>query len=119
PNMKRLLPCSETIAPELSYAAHSAPLGIRFIPESFSSTYAGDLLVALHGASVIDELRGYKIVRIDMQDGGPGMLYDFISGFTRGKVILGRPVDVIFDKSGNLFVTDDYAGVVHEVERIQ
>ncbi len=111
--------CSETIGPKFTYSAHSAPLGLRFISEIFSREYKDDLLVALHGASVIDEMRGYKIARIDMLDGKPGMLYDFIGGFTRGQVILGRPTDLIFDAHGRRFITDDYASVIHEVERVR
>jgi len=40
---------------------------------------------------------------------------DFITGWLQGDVALGRPVDLLFDQSGNLFVSDDKAGVIYRV----
>jgi glucose/arabinose dehydrogenase len=35
---------------------------------------------------------------------------DFLTGFLQGNGALGRPVDVIFDKQGCLYVSDDKGG---------
>ncbi|MEK7166548.1 MAG: hypothetical protein AAB874_07105 [Patescibacteria group bacterium] len=46
---------------------------------------------------------------------------DFLTGFLPANVnngpdnSLGRPVDVIFDKDGSLYVSDDKAGAVYKV----
>ena len=39
---------------------------------------------------------------------------DYLTGFleTNGEV-LGRPVDLIFDRSDNLFISDDKSGLIY------
>ena len=38
---------------------------------------------------------------------------DLLSGFIRGSNAEGRPVDVIFDEKGNLYISDDKAGNIY------
>jgi glucose/arabinose dehydrogenase len=40
---------------------------------------------------------------------------DFIAGFLQGDGALGRPVDLLFDDKGALFVSDDKAGSIYRV----
>ncbi len=45
---------------------------------------------------------------------------DFLTGFlpssaASGTDALGRPVDLIFDKSGSLYLSDDKAGAVYKI----
>ncbi len=110
PDTKDKSRCERTIPPSFSYQAHSAPLGIRFMP-------TGDLLVAFHGASVVDDKRGYKVIQVHMDHGKPVSMDDYIGGFLREEIVLGRPVDVLFDKAGNLYISDDYARVIHKLIR--
>jgi glucose/arabinose dehydrogenase len=37
---------------------------------------------------------------------------DFVTGFSEN---ISRPVDVIFDKEGSLFISDDQKGAVYKV----
>ncbi len=113
-------PCMEPFEQPsfIDVPGHSAPLGLAFIPASagWPQEYEGDLLVALHGSWNSSVPVGYKVVRYDLSEDGniPGM-YDFVSGWTKGKKASGRPVDLVFGKSGDLYISDDKAGVIYVV----
>ena len=99
--------------------AHSAPLGLAFVPEEgWPEDMALDLLVAYHGSWNRSEPTGYKLVRIDLDERTRESLgtTDFINGWlTSEGDVLGRPVDLHIFPGGTLFVTDDEAGVVYKV----
>ncbi|MBI2655655.1 PQQ-dependent sugar dehydrogenase [Candidatus Woesearchaeota archaeon] len=94
--------------------AHSAPLGLAFNSGSnFPEEYKGDLFVAYHGSWNRKEKTGYKAVRIDLET---KQISDFATGWiTEDENVLGRPVDVIFDKEGRMYVSDDNAGLVYRI----
>ncbi|MDP3697777.1 MAG: PQQ-dependent sugar dehydrogenase [Candidatus Taylorbacteria bacterium] len=102
--------------------AHSAPLGLGFVPASWPAEYRDDLIVAYHGSWNRTKPTGYKLVRmkLDAQGNYLGM-EDFITGWYvpgSGKGpegALGRPVDVKF-YNGALYVSDDKAGVIYKIE---
>lgn len=113
--------CGKTVPPAIQIPAHSAPLGLAFIPSGrgWPKEWEGDLLVALHGSWNRSEPTGYKIVRYDLDSNGKILSQkseDFISGWLgeNGK-ILGRPVDLKFDSAGVLYVSDDSAGIIYRV----
>lgn len=97
-------PCSVTASPVYNIQAHSAPLGLAFLGD--------DLLVSFHGSWNRTVPTGYKVVRFvnNKQE-------DFITGWLSGGAALGRPVDIIVDKDGSLYISDDKAGVVYLVSR--
>jgi len=107
---------NQTEFPRYEMQAHSAPLGIAFVSDSFSKELAGDVVVSFHGSWNRSEPTGYKIVRIDPD--GSGETADFITGWrdANGRV-WGRPVDVKFSADGNLFISDDLAGAVYRVSK--
>ncbi len=112
--------CTLTTSPKFTYPAHSAPLGIRVVPAAFNEGWQNDFLSALHGSTVReDKLEGYRIVHVDTDvSGEPTFMDDAITGFLRpGNVIVGRPVDILFAEDGALYITDDYANVVHRVSK--
>ena len=101
--------------------AHSAPLGLAFIPKSWGPDYAGDLLVAYHGSWNRSIPTGYKVVRFDLDSQGNRVgESDFISGWLPAGArssasVTGRPVDLTFDSSGRLYISDDKSGTVYLV----
>ncbi len=112
--------CKTVEPPHIEYQAHAAPLGLAFIPNSWPKEYAGDLLVAFHGSWNRTAPVGYKIVRFKLDNKGTYQgAEDFISGWLPGggdeESVFGRPVDLLFDESGVLYISDDKAGVVYKV----
>lgn len=95
--------------------AHSAPLGLAFIPDSWPSEYRDDLLVAYHGSWNRSTPTGYKIVRMKLdKNGNYQVTEDFVSGWLSGGKVFGRPVDLVF-KDGALYVSDDKAGLIYKI----
>jgi glucose/arabinose dehydrogenase len=111
---EKLSYCTETEEPKFNLPAHVAPLGITFIrSDLFPGEDQGDILVALHGSWNSSTPVGYKIVKLSLLGSFITGMEDFISGFLDGKEVLGRPVDLIFDRSGYLFISDDKAGLIY------
>jgi glucose/arabinose dehydrogenase len=43
---------------------------------------------------------------------------DFITGWlTEDGKVIGRPVDILIEPGGVLYISDDYAGVIYRVAR--
>lgn len=108
--------CAESVAPHITFQAHSAPLGLAFIPDNWPKEYRGDLLVSYHGSWNRSDPTGYKVVRFDL-DARLNSIgeSDFLSGFLEKAGATGRPVDVLFDTKGVLFITDDKSGVIYRI----
>ncbi len=117
--------CAQTKAPVIEIPAHSAPLGLGFVPfgKGWPADWEGDLIVAYHGSWNRSVPTGYKVVRYDLDergnvlhnaDGTPKVT-DLISGFYDGTKVYGRPVDVKFAADGALYITDDAAGRIYRV----
>jgi glucose/arabinose dehydrogenase len=58
---------------------------------------------------------GYKVVFIPFQDGKPGAVQDFATGWLANGTDWGRPVDVITSPDGSLFVSDDSGGTIYRI----
>lgn len=107
--------------------AHSAPLGLAFFPANsqWPEEYWNNLLVAYHGSWNRTDPTGYKIVRykLDTQgnyfgDGSTSspQVEDFISGWLKNNgATLGRPVDILIQPNGSIYISDDKAGVIYRV----
>lgn len=112
--------CATTASSFIDYQAHAAPLGLAFIPQSWPKQYQNDLLVAMHGSWNRSVPTGYKIVLFKLDAVGNYLgAEDFITGWLDGNSALGRPVDLLFDQQGNLFISDDKAGVIYKVRVIR
>lgn len=113
--------CSITESPVIKIQAHSAPLGLAFIPSNsvWPKEWEGDLLVAFHGSWNSSVPVGYKVVRYDIDVNGNVLSQkseDFISGWLgNGDKISGRPVDLKFGSNGVLYVSDDSSGKIYRV----
>lgn len=112
-------PCLEPFEAEnlIDIPAHSAPLGLAFIPKGWGSEYEGDLLVAYHGSWNRSAPTGYKIVRFELDKNGKVLAAsgkDFVTGWLKNGEVLGRPVHLVFYEE-SLYVTDDKAGAIYRV----
>jgi len=115
--------CQNTEAPIYEIPAHSAPLGLVFINSSqLPSDWQGDLLVAYHGSWNRSVPIGYEVVHLKVNNNTIVGSDDFLTGFlpngaSSGSEVLGRPVDLTFDSSGDLYISDDKAGNVYIVQK--
>ena len=110
--------CQRSSAPAVEIPAHSAPLGLTFIPEEgWPEEYWSDLIVAYHGSWNRSEPTGYKLVRIKLDERGRYQgTEDFVTGWLQADgTTLGRPVGVYAEPGGVLFVTDDKAGLIYKI----
>lgn len=108
-------PCMEPFetSSRVDIPAHSAPLGLAFIPGG------NDLLVAYHGSWNRTESTGYKIVRVKFDPAGGETLEDFATGWLdKGDRASGRPVDILALPGGVVYVSDDKAGVIYKIYKI-
>jgi glucose/arabinose dehydrogenase len=115
-NKKQL--CENKYEPSyIDIPAHSAPLGLSFFPEEgWPEEYWYNLLVAYHGSWNRSVPTGYKIVRYKLDVNGKYLgEEDFISGWLQNKNALGRPVDILIQPGGVIYISDDHAGVIYKV----
>lgn len=106
--------------PDVLFEAHSAPLDIAFIPDSWPEEYRGDALVTLHGSSGAASPTGYKVVRVPFENGKPvGTYENFMTGFwVSGDApaeVWGRPAALAFGTDGGLYVSDDLGETIWKV----
>lgn len=109
-----------TAPSHIDIPAHSAPLGLAFFPgEGWPKEFRNDLLVSYHGSWNRSAPTGYKIVRIRLDSEGRRRgVRDFITGWLTGDgQALGRPVDIMIQPDGTIFVSDDRAGVIYRIKR--
>lgn len=117
-------PCSDATPPHIELQAHSAALGLAFIPEEgWPANMKNDVLIAYHGSWNRSVPTGYKVVRFDLNEtrnaiSGP---IDFLTGFlppdTATDEAIGRPVGILTEPWGIVFVSDDRAGAIYRVAR--
>lgn len=116
-------PCQNTESSIYDIPAHSAPLGLTFINSpQFPQDWQGDLLVAYHGSWNRTTPVGYKVVRLRVNGDKVQGEEDFLSGFLPESAggpnqAIGRPVDLTFGRDGNLYISDDKAGIIYRVWR--
>ncbi len=115
-------PCLNTGVPLFEIPAHSAPLGLTFINSAqFPSSWQGDLFVSYHGSWNRSTPTGYKVVHLTYKNNQITSSEDFLTGFLAATAAngpesaLGRPVDLIFDKPGSLYLSDDKAGKLYKI----
>ncbi|KKU05777.1 MAG: L-sorbosone dehydrogenase [Parcubacteria group bacterium GW2011_GWA2_45_30] len=111
-------PCEDMAGSHIDIPAHSAPLGLGFIPkEGWPEEYWYDLLVAYHGSWNRSAPTGYQVVRLKLDaQGNFSGFEDFITGWLTPKgEALGRPVDILIQPGGKMYISDDKAGVIYKI----
>ena len=111
-------PCMDPfeIPSRVNLPAHSAPLGLGFVPNSWPKEYRNNLIIAFHGSWNRTTPTGYKLAMIKLDAQGNYLsIEDFISGWLTKDGALGRPVDVKFH-DGALYVSDDKAGIIYKIK---
>ena len=58
---------------------------------------------------------GYAVVSLHWAEDGRIEERPFLTGFRGETGLIGRPVDVLESPDGEVYVSDDYAGVVYRV----
>ncbi len=102
--------------PAHGFRAHTAPLGITFLRgESWPEHYRNAALVALHGSWNRRRKDGYEVASLHWKDDGSIEERPFLVGFLENDDVIGRPVDVVEDPEGVIYVSDDYAGAIYRV----
>lgn len=105
-----------SVPPAHGFGAHTAPLGLTFIRGlNWPEEIQGAALVALHGSWNRSEKSGYKVVSLHIDDKGAVAEKPFITGFERDDDVIGRPVDIVEDPEGSLFISDDFTGSIYRV----
>lgn len=99
--------------------AHSAPLGIAFVPEEgWPEEYWYNALVAFHGSWNRSVPTGYSIARVKLNAKGEySGIEPFITGWLEGKKSTGRPVGIILEGGGTGYISDDKAGLIYRLSR--
>jgi len=111
----RKMNCRSVPSAYAAFDAHSSPLGLEYFETSNDANLNDTFLVALHGSTKRGLNRGYRVVRIPGTAARSIVPEDFINGFLKGKVLHGRPVDVLRFGHDAFLLTDDHAGVVYYV----
>jgi glucose/arabinose dehydrogenase len=107
--------------PDVLFEAHSAPMDLIFLPDSWPEEYRGDAIVALKGSSNRAVPTGYKLVHIPFgADRRPSGGYDnFATGFwisgERRAEVWGRPAALGLMPDGGLLVADDFGGTLWKI----
>ena len=118
PDFAGLMDCARTEPPAHMFPAHWAPLGLAFYRKgSLSSRYDNSLFIAFHGSWNRINPEGYKVVRVLLSDKGDILSQeDFITGWLLPNGSKdGRPVDLEQSPQGDLYLSDDYRGVVYRI----
>lgn len=111
-------PCFDKEPSFIDLPAHSAPLGIAFVPsEGWPDDWQYDIIVAYHGSWNRSDPTGYKLARLKLDALGRFLgEVDFISGWLVDGGALDRPVDVLIQSDGIMYVSDDKAGVIYQIK---
>ncbi|MGI9287889.1 MAG: PQQ-dependent sugar dehydrogenase [Pseudomonadales bacterium] len=111
----RELQAATAVPPAFEFRAHNAPLGITFLQHKTNAKRTA--LAALHGSWNRSTPDGYRVVALHWDADGVITTSDFLTGFEEDGDIIGRPVDVVENANGDIFVSDDYAGVIYRISR--
>jgi len=108
------------LPPVHEFRPHNAPLGITFLrhqPGHLAMEHIA--LVALHGSWNRSKPDGYEVVALHWDTEGKIRQTDFVTGFMQNGEVSGRPVHVVEDREGTLYISDDFADAVYRVTPVE
>ena len=79
------------------------------------------VFIAFHGSWNWSIPAGYKIVRLKLNKKGAIISHsDFITGWLGDNgLAVGRPVDIETSPEGDLYLSDDFLGVIYKISSLQ
>lgn len=104
--------------PEMLFAAHSAPMVFKFYEGNmFPEEYQNAALAVFRGSWNREDPVGYKIMKVDFENGKPTNAEDFVTGFLTdgGQSQFARLVGLTEMPDGSVLVTDDENGIVYRI----
>ena len=109
--------CKNFTAPELTFQAHSAPLGIRFYTgKLFPDEYREQIFFVQHGSWNRSKKVGAQIMQVTLPKSGKPVLKVFAEGWRQDdKKAWGAPVDILVMPDGALLVSDDQANAIYRI----
>lgn len=110
--------CKRTVPPAWTFTAHMAPLGLEFYRDgNLPDRYRHSVFIAFHGSWNRSVPAGYQVRRLQLDARGQIQSDEvFIEGWLRpDHSKAGRPVDVAVSPAGDVYVSDDYRGVVYRI----
>ncbi|MDW3204208.1 MAG: PQQ-dependent sugar dehydrogenase [Alphaproteobacteria bacterium] len=119
---------AQSVVPDVLIQSHSAPIGLAFLADAdVPEAWRDDALVTLRGSWNAAEPTGYKVVRIEFENGRPtGRYVNFATGFridvpnpaTPGPArVWGRPVGVAIGPDGAIYIGDEIGGTIWRITR--
>ncbi|CAI2717193.1 PQQ-dependent sugar dehydrogenase [Nitrospina watsonii] len=110
--------CERTELPAHTFTAHMAPLGLEFYQDgTLPARYRNSVFIAFHGSWNRSVPAGYQVRRLQLDAEGNIQSDEvFIEGWLeKDGSKAGRPVDAAVSPKGDLYISDDYLGVVYRV----
>lgn len=109
--------CSNYVPPVQLLGPHVAALGMRFNKNNaLPAEYKNAIFIAEHGSWNRSKRIGYKLAVVKRDADGKTLRPEvFAEGWLQGEKVIGRPVDVQFNEQGDMFVSDDYAGLIYKI----
>ncbi|MDO6514088.1 sorbosone dehydrogenase family protein [Neptuniibacter sp. 2_MG-2023] len=98
--------------------AHVAPLGMTFSVNA-STEAQQTLYIAEHGSWNRSQKVGYRVVELQIKNNKVISHKPFISGWLKNEKYWGRPNDIIETPEGSLLISDDHAGVIYRLSKIE
>jgi glucose/arabinose dehydrogenase len=111
----------KALAPDYALGPHTASLGLAYSDKnSLPPEFSQGMFIGQHGSWNRKPLSGYKVVFVPFSAGKPdGQARDLLTGFLSPEdEAYGRPVGVVFDKTGALLVADDVGNKVWRVSGV-
>lgn len=106
---------AKAIVPDYALGSHTASLGLAASDsKTLTPNFSSGMFISLHGSWNRNPPSGYKVIFVPFENGQPqGMPIDVLTGFLseRGEAY-GRPVGVVIDRKGGLFVADDVGNTI-------